>query len=99
MVDRAIESRRVAQELRIGAFQVSHGFGDIDPRRSVQDLEENSSAFEPQIQQRKIDIVKAAQTGLQRIARTLLLFQPHAHLPQIFLGAPTLAVPAPVYLL
>ena len=57
------------------------------------------AAFEPQVQQRKIDVVETAQTGFERMARALLLFEAHAHLTQVFLRAAALAVSAPIHLL
>src|SRR6202171_971125 len=96
VIDGAIEGGRIAQEIGIFPLQVAHLLDHVDARRRVQHFVKNPGAFEPQIHQGEIDIVIAAQAGLERVARPLLTLQTGAHFGQFFARSHALAVAPPV---
>src|SRR6266436_4230158 len=65
VVDGPVEGGRVAEENGMLTLEVTHFLDDIDPLRRVEHLVEDSSALEPEIHQREIDIVVAASSRLQ----------------------------------
>src|SRR5258708_3726350 len=99
MIDGAIKRRGIAKKFGIRALQMAHGFDDVDALRRVQNFEENPGAFESQVEQQKIDIVEAAESGFERVAGALLFFQAHTHLAKVALGASALSVAPPIHLL
>src|ERR1035438_6404967 len=99
VIDGTIEHRGVAQKVRILALQVPHLLDDVDARGRVQHLVEYPGAPQPEIHQGEVDIVEAAYGRLQRIARSLLLLQPRAHLRQFFARPSALSVAPPIDLL
>ena len=76
-----------------------HLLDHVDALRRVQHFIKDARALEPQIHQRKVDIVVAAGAGLQWIAPPLLALQARPHFRQFLARAHALSVAAPVQLL
>jgi len=75
MIDGAVEGRRTAQEIGVFAVEVAHLLDHVDALGRVQHLVEDARALEPQVHEREIDVVVAADPGLERVAWALLAFQ------------------------
>ncbi len=80
MIDGAVEDGGIAQERGVLQIEMAHLFDDVDALRSVQDFEEKARTLEPQLHERKIEIVVTAGGGLERIAGALLAFEAGSHL-------------------
>src|SRR5688500_16864143 len=96
VIDRTIEGRRISQKISIFTIQMTHLLDNVDSFRGIQHLKKDAGAFKTEIHEREIDIVIAADSGLERIALTLLALQTGAHLRQLLARAHTLPVAAPI---
>src|ERR1035437_604790 len=72
VIYRAVEGGRLPQKVGICSVEVAQFLDHADALGSVQHLEENARALEPQVHQGEIDVVITALAGLERIARSLL---------------------------
>src|SRR5687768_4181380 len=99
MIEGPVEGNRIPQENRVGTIEVPHFLDHVNALGRVQYFEENSRAFQPEIQQSEIDVVKTAVPRLQEVQCALLPLQPHPHLGQLPARAAPLAITAKVNIL
>src|ERR1051326_7324058 len=63
MIDGTVERSSFAEEVGVFAIEMTHLFDHVDALGGVQHAVKDSSAFEPEIHQSKIDVVVAADDG------------------------------------